>query len=221
MNSSILSHTDGLIFDIDGTLWDSTPIVARAWNEYLIGIGHPELSVTADILKTVFGQTLPDIARKLFPGFPEDEQMHMITKCCDAEHDALYKTPAPLFEGLTDVLSLLSRRYPLFIVSNCQAGYIELFLEVTGLSPLFRDHLCPGDTGVAKAANIRTIASRHSLHHPVYIGDTQGDLNACKDAGVPFVYASYGFGTADTPDAVIKRPADLPSLFLIAGKGLS
>ena len=221
MKYTNLSDTDSLIFDIDGTLWDSTPIVAEAWNSCLSAVGHPEFSVTADILKSVFGQTLPDIARKLFPGISPEAQMSLIDRCCDAEHKALAETPAPLFEGLRDVLPLLSRRYPLFIVSNCQAGYIELFLEATGLSSLFTDHLCPGDTGVAKAANILTIARRHSLQHPVYIGDTQGDLNACREAGVPFVFASYGFGTADEPDAVIRRPADLPSLFLIAGKGLS
>ena len=62
-----------------------------------------------------------------------------------------------MYEGLEQMLRILSSHYPLFIVSNCEAGYIELFLECTGFSKYFRGHLCPGDTGNAKAENISQI----------------------------------------------------------------
>lgn len=88
-----------------------------------------------------------------------------------------------------------------------------LVLEKTGFGPYFRGHLCPGDTGKAKAANIRSVAQRYNLKAPVYIGDTDGDFQACKSAGVPFVFASYGFGQVENPDYVIKKPEDLLKLF--------
>ena len=85
----------------------------------------------------------------------------------------------------------------MFIVSNCQSGYIELFLKKTGLAPYVTDTECFGDTGMKKAENIRLVVARNGLQQPVYVGDTKGD-------GVPFVHAVYGFGRAVQPEAVIE-----------------
>lgn len=46
---------------------------------------------------------------------------------------------------------------------------------------------------------------RNGLRDVVYVGDTQGDADACRDAGVPFVFAEYGFG--DVPDAKVRIKA--------------
>lgn len=204
---------DSIIFDVDGTLWDSTEIVARAWNEYLKS-ENVDLRLTADTLKGLFGQLLPDIARQLFPGFSDQEQMRLIDGCTDAEHQALHRQCAPVYPDLERVLKALSGRFPLFIVSNCQAGYIELFLEKTGFRPYFTGHLCPGDTGEAKAENIMRIVRDHHLSSPVYVGDTAGDYNACRKAGVPFIFAAYGFGQVQDPQFRIEKPADLLDICL-------
>lgn len=199
---------DGIIFDVDGTLWDSTEIVARSWDEYLKS-ENVEIDITAEGLKGLFGQLLPDIARKLLPDLPEKEQMRLIDGCTEAEHQALLRQCAPLYPELEKVLAKLSEHFPLFIVSNCQAGYIEVFLEKTGFGPYFKGHLCPGDTGEAKAENIMRIVRDHHLSSPVYVGDTLGDYNACQKAGVPFIFAAYGFGQVDTPWFRIEKPMDL------------
>ena len=203
---------DSIIFDIDGTIWNSTDVVAVAWNEILEKEGL-DIRVTADQLKGLFGRLLPDIAKAIMPELNEAKQLRMIDLCCQAEHELLRKKGAPVYEGLEDTLKELKKRYPLFVVSNCQAGYIELVFEKTGLGKYFTGHLCPGDTGEAKAANIQSIATRYQLKAPVYVGDTFGDYQACLEAGVPFVFASYGFGQVDTPDYRIEKPADLLKLF--------
>lgn len=117
-----------------------------------------DITLTSQRLMSLFGQLLPDIARQLFPDLSEAEQLRIIDGCCQAEHEALLKKCAPLYEGLEHTLQELGKKYPLFIVSNCQAGYIEVFLKATGFGHYFKGHLCPGDTGLAKAANIRKIA---------------------------------------------------------------
>ena len=205
---------DSIIFDVDGTLWDSTDIVADAWTECLKEEFQIPLHLTSEKLKPLFGQLLPDIARQLFPEYPEEKQLEIIGVCCDAEHRALLKTCAPLYPRLEETLRALKERYPLFIVSNCQAGYIEVFLEATGFSHLFQGHLCPGDTGMAKAENILKIKQNYSLKDPVYVGDTMGDFQACQKAGVPFIFASYGFGSVTEPDHTILQPADLLDICL-------
>ncbi|MDO4338146.1 MAG: HAD family hydrolase [Eubacteriales bacterium] len=200
---------DSVIFDVDGTLWDSTGIVADAWTDYLKNAEGMDIEITSERLMGLFGQLLPDIAKQLFPEYEEAEQLRLIDGCCEAEHQALRKQCAPLYEDLEKTLRALSEKYPLFIVSNCQAGYIEVFLEATGFGHYFKGHLCPGDTGLDKAGNISKIVKDYQLKYPVYVGDTMGDFNACKKAGVPFIFAAYGFGKVAEPFAVINKPLDL------------
>ncbi|MGX8704387.1 MAG: HAD hydrolase-like protein, partial [bacterium] len=102
-----------------------------------------------------------------------------------------------------------SKEIPIFIVSNCQAGYIEAMLEATGLGAFVTDHLCPGDTGKAKAANICQIIDKYSLTDAVYVGDTAGDAKAAAAAGIPFIFAAYGFGEVTAPAGSISAPLDL------------
>ena len=203
---------DSIIFDVDGTLWDSTEIVARAWQDYLKNQHNIEITITAKRLKSLFGQLLIDIAKQLLPSHTLQEQEMMIEGCCEAEHESLLKEPAPLYPHLEETLEALSRKYPLYIVSNCQAGYIEVFLKATGLSRYFSGHLCPGDTGVAKAENLTLLAQKYHLQSPVYVGDTMGDFTACEKAGIPFIFAAYGFGDVPAPYARIESPLDLLTL---------
>lgn len=199
---------DSIIFDVDGTLWDSTEIVAEAWTQYLKEIGI-SMDITSQRLMGLFGQLLPDIARQLFPDKSKEEQLRLIDGCCQAEHEALLRQCAPLYPGLEDTLRKLSQKYPLFIVSNCQAGYIEVFLKATGFSKYFKGHLCPGDTGKDKAGNIQQIVQDFGLSSPIYVGDTLGDYQACQKAGVTFVHAAYGFGDVPGCEYVIQS---LPGL---------
>ena len=96
-------------------------------------------------------------------------------------------------------------------MSNCHAGYIELFLKKTGYGKYFMDHVCPGDTDLLKADNIRYITKKHGLTDPIYVGDTHMDEEASRQAQVRFVFAAYGFGHSIAPDLTIYCPEDLIS----------
>ena len=203
---------DSIIFDVDGTLWDSTEICAKAWTDVIHRETSLSLTINASTLKGLFGRLLPDIASVLFADYPKEEQLRLIDRCCQEEHKALLAQCAPLYPDLEKTLQQLKENYRLFIVSNCQAGYIEVFLKSTGFGHYFKGHLCPGDTGMAKAENIMKIREDNNLSDPVYIGDTIGDFNACRKAGVPFIFAEYGFGQVDKPDYRITRPFDLTEI---------
>lgn len=204
--------TDSIIFDLDGTLWDSTTVVAPAWNAVLDKRTDIAFRATPDNLKKLFGRPLPVIAEIIFPELPGPEQQALIHKCNESEHEFLNKTSGELFPGVKETLETLSKTCPLFIVSNCEAGYIELFLEATGFAPYFKDHECPGNTGKYKAENIRLVMERNHLQHPVYVGDTQGDADASREAGIPFFFASYGFGAVDACDAEVTEFSQLPAV---------
>ena len=205
-----------LIFDIDGTLWDSTEKVAEAFN---MGIkDDPRLAsiypLTPERLGREFGLPLHTIGHHLFPMLPIDECDALTDHLCELEAAHLLESPPLPYEGVPETLEALSKVHDLYIISNCQAGYAEVFLEATGLGPYFVDHLCPGDTGLLKADNIRLMMTKYDLKEAVYIGDTEGDRQASRDAGVSFVHASYGFGAVTEADAVIRRFADLTALYL-------
>lgn len=194
---------DALILDVDGTLWNSTGIVAKAWTK-AVKEGGGSRKITAAMLQEQFGKTMKVIADNLLPDMEPERRYAIMDTCCIYEHEALEEDPCQIcYPGVTDTIRELSKRTKLMIVSNCQSGYIELFLRKTGLGEFITDKECYGDTGKNKDENIRLVVERNGLKHPVYVGDTQGDCDAASKAGVPFVFASYGFGQADHADAVI------------------
>ena len=138
---------DSIIFDVDGTLWDSTENVAKAWSDCIQQDLGLSMEITAERLHQLFGKVLPEIAARIFPEYDKETQLSYINKCCDKEHEYLLKYGNPTFDKVEETLKILSEKYKLFIVSNCQSGYIEVFLKVTGLSEYFTDYLCSGDTG--------------------------------------------------------------------------
>ena len=206
---------DGIIFDIDGTIWDTTEVVAQAWNA-AIDKNFPQVShVTANELKNQFGKTMDEIAQNLFHCLSKENQSILIEECCIAEQDFLHKSDKNLtYNGIIEVIQQLSKNYPIFIVSNCQSGYIPVVLEKNKLHAYIKDCECFGGTGLGKAENISLIIKRNNLQNPVYIGDTLGDFNACQKTNVPFIWAKYGFGHVDETQcyATIENPSDLLSI---------
>ena len=106
----------------------------------------------------------------------------------------------------------LKESYRLFIVSNAQCGYPELMMDKQGIRPLFEGWMCFGDTGLPKGDTIRILMERHGITDAVYIGDTQGDLEASCRAGIPFIFCTFGFGNPETFDAKIDAFTDLPEV---------
>ena len=205
---------DSIILDIDGTLWNSTPIVAEAWNQAVAKNSSLSVRFTPHDLTQLFGRPLDAIADIVFPTLEEKERYALIDACGEKEHQYLSaSTQNLLYPGVADTIQKLSRSYPLFIVSNCQSGYIELFLEKTGLSDCITAFECPGGTGLGKGPNIRLVMERNHLKAPVYVGDIEGDHIAASEAGIPFCHAAYGFGSAENPDYVIQEFSELLTLF--------
>jgi phosphoglycolate phosphatase len=183
---------DGLIFDLDGTLWDSTLPVAQAWNRALHSLGMRQLS-RKDI-EGIMGMPHQKILETLFPDEGEARREE-IAQLCYAEEVALLKEKgAALFPGVVEGLPILARRFPLFIVSNCQTDYLDTFYLSTGFKKLFRDDECHGRTGRSKAENIALVKKRNKLRAPAYIGDTGSDQQAATRAGVDYFHVMYGFG---------------------------
>ena len=104
---------DGIIFDVDGTLWDSTDSVTESWNLAIRENSDMDLTITADILKGLFGKTMTEIADSLFPSLPEKERMDFLDICYDYENRHLEAHPGDLYEGVVETIRKLAEKYPL------------------------------------------------------------------------------------------------------------
>lgn len=204
---------DSLIFDLDGTLWDSRETVVKSWNEVLEKQGIKK-RITLEDLKRTMGLRMEEIGDILFSFIDEKERGDLLKACCDLENEYVLKYGGQLYNNVESVLKKLSETFKLFIVSNCQEGYIEAFLDYYKLGQYFLDFENPGRTGLPKGENIKLIIERNQLQQPVYVGDTDGDQKAAAIAGVPFVFARYGFGHIDKYDYVIDGFDELVELFI-------
>lgn len=189
----------GIIFDMDGTLWDSAEGVVASWNEIIEREYAPEKKITVKDMQSVMGLTMDRLAEKLFPDLEEAKRMELLDHCGLHENEYLRIHGGRLYDGLEDTLKKLQEKYFLYIVSNCQKGYIEAFLEHYHFEKYFEDIECYGNNLLQKGDNIRQIVERNHLTKAVYVGDIQGDYEASQIAGVSFIHAAYGFGKIDVP----------------------
>ena len=200
---------DAVLLDVDGTLWDSTQLVAEAWMQALKEDGI-ERKLTADQLKKLFGKPMDVIADLLLPELEPKERYAALAHCMDLETKALAENTKDIsYPGVAQTIRRLSEKIPVCIVSNCQSGYIELVMEKLGITDVIADKECYGDTGLYKAENIKKLVERNGFKAPVYVGDIQGDQEAAREAGVAFIHAAYGFGHVEGAGASIESFAEL------------
>lgn len=205
---------EAFIFDVDGTLWDSVDVCVMSWNNAIAEHSNYPPVVTRDQLKCLFGKPMKEIFETVFPGIPEEEQIRLAKYCEEYENRMLKDVPGTPYPGVADTIRELSKRADLYIVSNCQSGYIELCMEGLGIGEYIKDYTCYGDNKVSKGENIRLLMQRNGLENAVYVGDTQGDANACKEAGIPMIFATYGFGEVDNIEYQISNFTELLSFVL-------
>ncbi len=202
---------NAIIFDLDGTLWDTSDTVVRIWNEVLT-VKCPKLHMTKEIMASLMGKNKAQFMDDFFVGVEKDEAERLISEIFSHEQEYLIKHGANMYDGVIDTLDKLKDDYALAIVSNCQSGYLDAFLNHYGLKDVLTDYECAGSSPLSKGENIKLVLKRNGFEKAFYVGDTKSDENAAREAGLPFIYASYGFGEVDDFDAEIKSFRDVISV---------
>jgi len=202
---------ESIIFDIDGTLWDSRALIAEGYNIQLRKEGLHHLQTNEDVLLQLFGRTMSDIADNLFPDFPPEERYALMDRCIASEDNFLNEHPCDTiaYPDIKSTMEILAKKHRLFIVSNGQKGYPQLAARKLGVDHLIAGYLSYGDTGTHKGETIRILMKDHNITNAVYVGDTQGDYEATVDAGIDFIWADYGFGEPEACNGTIHRFSDL------------
>lgn len=204
---------DSIVFDLDGTLWDTCSACAIAWNNVLTRLKIPYRQIQADDVRAVTGKPHEECIRTVFADLPEDQVLRISEETSTEDNAVIEKLGGQLYPEVLTGIPRLAQKYKLFIVSNCQSGYIEVFLKLNNLEDYFQDIECWGNTGQPKSANLKSVIERNNLTNPIMVGDADGDEKAARDCEIPFAYAAYGFGKIQSADLEFKSFSDLANHF--------
>ena len=199
---------DSVIFDLDGTLWDSRECVAEARNIVMERLGY-DLRFTGEDVQKTMGMTSDKVYEISFASIPKEEYPEIRRLLGPQIAAGVLAGRAKLFPEVEPTLEKLKEKMPLFLVSNCSVPYFEAYFKWSGHSRYFKDSICYGTNSLPKADNIRLIVARNGLKDPVYVGDTKGDQQSAAAAGVDYIHCDYGFGEAEGLCARIARFRDL------------
>ena len=207
-----MEKIDAIIFDLDGTLWNTVDSCLKATS--FVKEEHSDITrdVTKEQIESAMGKTSDEIVNIYYGYLPREKGEEYANEAFNKNVDNLLKEGGTLYPNTRDTIIKLSKKYKLYIVSNCVKGYIESFLNTSGLKDYFSDYESYGNTLLSKGENIKLVIDRNNLKNPIYVGDTKGDMEASNYAGIPFVYAAYGFGKVEVFDYKINDISELLNL---------
>lgn len=190
-----------LIFDLDGTLWDSRATIIKIWNDVLGRHQLIQKELKPEDMNQYMGLLAHDILKDMVPGISDLQIRELLSEVVAEENKVLGIQGGILYPGVEEILKSLANTHNLFIVSNCQDGYIESFLEYYQFNSLFVDFESHGRTQQPKAENIQLLMERNglSIKDSVYIGDTQTDYDSAFSNELAFIFCEYGFGKLSSP----------------------
>jgi phosphoglycolate phosphatase len=198
-----------IFFDLDGTLWDGLIPLAESWSLAMKENNYP-YSFTKDSMKQFMGLTPLETVPLAFNGCDTNKGLELFKLCFDREISYMKTHPGLLYPDEEIVLKELSKLYDLYIVSNSDKGYVENYLNYYNFNKYFKDHVCAGDTNLAKYENIQYLMKKHAISRVIYVGDTMKDKIEANKAGVDFIHAAYGFGSIEDDQHYINSLIELP-----------
>ena len=97
-----MKNIKNIIFDLDGTLWDSRQQIANAWNEILL----PKLNITMniDMITKLMGKTNDEIKNLAFKNIPINESDNLIKQCEQQEIKYISRNGANIYKNTINTL---------------------------------------------------------------------------------------------------------------------
>lgn len=190
---------DAVLFDLDGTIIDSAPIICRAMAETTAEFGHPR---SAESLRRYVGPPLWDTFAEV-TGEPE-AVIEEIVRAYRVRYARLM-SDTPVFEPVAELVRRLHRRgVPLGLATSKHRGAAQRLLELHGLADCFRTVQGAGDDAASSA---KSVVIGHALddlralgvpaRHPVLVGDRSHDVEGAAVHGMPTILVGWGYGSAE------------------------
>ncbi|GIW72982.1 MAG: phosphoglycolate phosphatase, bacterial [Planctomycetota bacterium] len=207
-----------LLFDLDGTLVDSSRDLAAAVNAARQSFGLAPLELAT--VRAHIGDGMRRLVERSVPGV---DLQAAVERFCAAYERCLLETTRP-YPGIPEVLAALAGAgCRMAVVTNKAQGFSERILEGLGLAPWF-GAVIGGDGPAGRKPHPAPLhAALRALGAPragtLMIGDGPADIGAARALGVPVCGVLYGIGAppavrALQPDHLIERPRELADLVL-------
>ena len=205
-----------ILFDFDGTIADSVPVIIDIVHNLARKSGDAKLIAKLENidLESVRNQTILETCRKLgIPFF----RIPLIMKKAQGEYRQRITT-VKLITGIKDVLTDLKKSgFILGIISSNQKENIERFVQNNKIDVF--DYIHTEKTLFGKHKAIKHFLQKYRLkpNEVLYIGDEIRDVEACKKVCVPIVAVTWGFNSQAglekyKPDFICDAPAKLCKL---------
>lgn len=202
-----------VLFDLDGTLFESESSVVPAMREACrdLGLDIPSRETILERLAYTLTEQVP-----MYIGTRVDVDPHAFAQQLAKREEELVRENATLFPGILPVLdSLLSCGYSLAVCSSGGQHYVDLVIDTLGIRDRFI--ACSGQLNEEpKYERAAALAAAHNNAVVCHIGDAHSDALAAEAVGCPFVIADYGYSLSSIPDSTRARaiiassPSDIP-----------
>ncbi len=175
----------GVLFDLDGTLVDSTRLHLRSFLAALDDLGIPHDQQTERMFYSMVGERFMDIVRAIYPDL--DEQTLLKIRELKWAHMHEYLEELRVLPHVFDVLDQLTP-YPKALVTSASRQFVQWVFDKTGLGRYFSVVVAAEDVVRGKPAPdpYREGARRLGVSHAVVVGDTVFDFRSAVGAGFPF-----------------------------------
>lgn len=183
-----------VVFDIDGTLFDTKPGIIKAINYVLRKFGKDIIPYERE--NEFIGPPVKQSFIKLC-GFSVDEAEKATALYRQIYVDKFISESIP-YDGLTEVLGLLKQEgFVLGIATMKTRKQVDRLLEIFGYRDIFDDIECAKEDGSLSKRQMLERIKRDYLGCDEFfmVGDTESDMNAADAVDYEFIFAKYGYGS--------------------------
>lgn len=228
-----LENYKGVIFDLDGVIYDITEAIKKAVDD---GIKKYELKVNRDEVMQEIAHLIEEIQNYPMPKIILNSYDLLKVKFLEGQKYFTkmriavflfnqfnkYREDAVIFEGIDDIISKLSKKVKLAILTNNNSTYAEEVLNKFDIIKFFDPIFGFNDVAEVKPSpeGLQKILQKWNLKpsEAIFIGDMTTDILAGKAANVKTVCVSSGLAQKrslleNNPDVLIDKVQDLKILF--------
>ncbi len=189
-----------IAFDIDGTLYDCSPVVGMAFEQGIDAflMQYPKLNLrkpsTDEIMKLV-GIPVDEIFTSLFPTLPQELSQTLNDYCTAKLAELVFQQKGTILPGVVEIVKMLyNRGYGLVTASNGRKEYVEAVLDAYKLRPYFLTITALEDKNLQDKTQLLAYYKKYLPNRDILImvGDRTNDMVAAHKNNVPFIACAFG-----------------------------